>query len=219
MFNCLSKFMIVKALAVIVLISLGSCFSQENQKAQQKNPERTEGLISEQGILIKKILAAFNPNQLTVEDAKSIQDQFRKAGIHAGPENGPAIKAPGFDPEKLRSLAPPPEVGNDENHKGETLQSRLKIVDEKICKALSLNSSQHESIMNAFRDFYSERDKLMQSQQGKAGPLEKSKIDPLENLRNQKVKHVITEDLYNKFLDLERKIRPEKPIENKTKQD
>ena len=214
MSDVFSKFVFAKAIAVLLLISLGSCFGQENPKEKQKKPESSKGLTPEQSNTIKKILSAYTPSRLTSEDAKSIQNKFREAGIHAGPENNNVLKELGFDPEKLRDLSPPPESGKKENQNPPPQQARLKVVDEKICKTLLLTSAQREIVLSAFSEFYSDMDKLMQTQGGRPGPLEKSKVDPLGNARNLKVKQVVTEEQFKKFLELELKARPEKPGRN-----
>ena len=211
------KNLITKTVAVLVFISLGSCFGQENKNTKQKPPGSSQGVTPEQSTIIKRILSAYNPASLTAEEAKSIHDQFREAGIHAGPENNNTIKALGFDPEKLRNLAPPPETGKNEKQNPPPLQERLKVVEDKICKQLALTAEKRETIISAFSVFYSEMDKLIKSQSGPQGPPEKSKVDPLEQTRDSKVKQVLTGEQFKKFLELEKEARPNRPGEKKPK--
>ncbi len=62
---------------------------------------------------VKAILAKYAPNSLTAEQAKAIHEAFRQAGLRGGPAMGDAIRAAGFDPDKLRELAPPPDRSRD----------------------------------------------------------------------------------------------------------
>ena len=60
--------------------------------------------------------------------AKAIHEAFRAAGIHGGAALNDAVKAAGFDPDKLRDLAPPPAQasGSDQRpprRNGERAQS------------------------------------------------------------------------------------------------
>jgi phosphatidylethanolamine-binding protein (PEBP) family uncharacterized protein len=71
-----------------------------------------EALTDEQANQVKVILSRYNPNTLTADQAKAIHEAFRQAGVRGGPAMGSAIKAAGFDPDKLRDLAPPPGQGN-----------------------------------------------------------------------------------------------------------
>lgn len=204
-------------LAMVILLTCSSCFGQENQNTKQKPPSNSQGVTSDQSTRIKKILSAYNASKLTTEEARAIQNQFREAGIHAGPGNNEAIRSLGFDPEKLRNLAPPPESGKTERPNPPPLQERLKVVEEKICKPLSLTTMQRDKIIIAFSEFYTEMDKLTKSQPGSQGPPEKSKVDPLENTRNLKVKQLLEGEQFKKFLDLEKEVRPERPGEKKPK--
>ncbi|MBK8882264.1 MAG: hypothetical protein IPN67_07700 [Bacteroidales bacterium] len=125
---------------------------------------------------------------------------------------GDAIIAAGFDPEKLRALAPPPGKDNKDCHKPPSSEERMKIVDEMIIKPLSLNSSQSETVMGAFREFFKGMDKLRQDlQQNTPAPPVKSKIEPLEKARDEKIKQVMTKELFLKYQELEKSSRPSKP--------
>ncbi len=55
------------------------------------------------------ILSNYDPANLTVADAKAINNAFREAGIRRGPGQKTAIESAGFDPQKISSLDPPPE--------------------------------------------------------------------------------------------------------------
>jgi len=72
--------------------------------------ERTEqeALTLQQQEQVKAILQDYDADNLTAEQARSIHDAFRNAGLRGGPALGDTIKAAGFDPDRLRELAPPP---------------------------------------------------------------------------------------------------------------
>jgi phosphatidylethanolamine-binding protein (PEBP) family uncharacterized protein/Spy/CpxP family protein refolding chaperone len=83
--------------------------SDERRQPRRENADgRTETLTAEQAQTVKDILSKYDANSLTAEKAKAIHEDFRKAGLRGGPAMNDAIKAAGFDPEKLRDLAPPP---------------------------------------------------------------------------------------------------------------
>lgn len=69
---------------------------------------RTEVLTADQVEQVKTILGRYDAATLTADQAKAIHEAFRQAGIRGGPAVNDAVKAAGFDPEKLRDLAPPP---------------------------------------------------------------------------------------------------------------
>jgi len=87
----------------------------EGQKTDERRPPsrqergRDETLTTEQTAQVKAILSKYDARTLTADQAKAIHKAFREAGVRGGPAMGDAIKAAGFDPEKLRDLAPPPE--------------------------------------------------------------------------------------------------------------
>ncbi len=60
---------------------------------------------------VAAILAEYDSSSLTEEDALTINEAFRDAGLKRGPELRQAIEDAGFDAELLGSLAPPPPEG------------------------------------------------------------------------------------------------------------
>lgn len=203
---------------ILLLLIFKQGFCQHNQKPDQNPIVKSQPITAEQTQQIKKILSGYNAAKLTAADAKAIQEKFRQAGIHAGPETASAITAAGFDPEKLRTMAPPPDAGDKPKAGPPSLDERMKIVDEKICKPLSLSASQKETIDKAFRDFYTEMDKLPKPQPNSQTPPDKSKIEPLEKARDAKIKPVLSADQFKKYQDLEKATRPGKPQEKDQKQ-
>jgi hypothetical protein len=71
-------------------------------------PEGTEVLTDAQKQQVKLILSKYSPNALTADIARAIHEAFRVAELRGGPAMAEAIKSAGFDPDKLRDLAPPP---------------------------------------------------------------------------------------------------------------
>jgi len=81
----------------------------------EEGPGRMETITDAQKDQVKVILSKYDANALTADQAKAIHETFRQAGIRGGPAMGDAIKAAGFDPDKLRDLAPPPGRGSEAN--------------------------------------------------------------------------------------------------------
>ncbi len=95
-----------------------------------------------------------------------------------------------------------------------SIEERLKMVETKICLPLKLDSNQKEVVILAFKDFFIEMDKLMDSNPRTIMP-EISKVEPLEKTRDEKVKQVIADTLFTKYLELEKSSRPPRPNEEK----
>jgi phosphatidylethanolamine-binding protein (PEBP) family uncharacterized protein len=74
-------------------------------------PGEVEPLTDAQKEQVKGILSKYDAPALTADQAKAIHEAFRQAGLRGGPAMADTIKAAGFDPDKLRDLAPPPDRG------------------------------------------------------------------------------------------------------------
>ena len=96
-----------------------------------------------------------------------------------------------------------------------TIKERLKMIDEKICQPLNLDKNQKTKVSAAFNDFFVEMDKLMDPKVFPPVMPEKSKVEPLEKIRNEKVKLAIPVSLYAKYLELELSSRPKDPCEGR----
>jgi hypothetical protein len=196
-----------------VLFLLASCFlagsgqAQTNQSQVQKPQQKSQGITPEQTAKIKTILSTYKPASLTAADAKAIHTKLRDAGIHAGPETNDAIRAAGFDPEKLRALDPPPGDGKPGNP-GPSSVDRMAAVETGIIKPLSLNASQSDVIRNAFKLFFADEESLRKSLGNPQGPLDKTKMEPLVKKRDEKIKAALTSDQYKKYQDLEKNLHP-----------
>lgn len=81
-----------------------------NKSTQQlRGPEeRIESLTEEQKEKVKAILSHYNAATLTAKDAKAIHEALRDAGLRTGSAVEAVIIEAGFDPDKLKELAPPP---------------------------------------------------------------------------------------------------------------
>jgi thiamine biosynthesis lipoprotein ApbE len=97
---------------------------------------------------------------------------------------------------------------NGKEHKPPTIEERLKMVNEKICTPLKLDKNQTAKVSVVFKDFFTEMDKLMDFKTNPPRMPEKSKVDALAKIRDNKVKQVIPENLFQKYIELEKSIRP-----------
>lgn len=110
----------------ILLLGLASqgLFAQEQREPQRDRSPRNEGARNETESLntaqiaqVKKILSAYDANTLTAAQAKAIHESFRQAGLAGGPAMNSAVQAAGFNPDKLRDLAPPPSANQPGNNR------------------------------------------------------------------------------------------------------
>ena len=89
-----------------------------------------------------------------------------------------------------------------------SIEERLKMVNEKICQPLKLDDTQKEKVNSAFNDFFTEMDKLVDKSTNPPTRPDKSKVDALAKIRDEKVTQAIPEALFNKYLELEKTTRP-----------
>ncbi|MCP4745059.1 MAG: hypothetical protein GY874_02805 [Desulfobacteraceae bacterium] len=104
--------------------------ANDNQSFQEKNkhPVATQALTDNQKAQVKAVLSKYDASTLTADDAKAIHEAFRKAGLRAGPAMESTIREAGFDPHKLRDLAPPAtnrgkNTGRYKNHRSPQMQT------------------------------------------------------------------------------------------------
>ena len=214
----------VSILLVVMLIMVAQVmsFCQNQQGAGQKQPPAgqvtpagqkslSQPLTPAQSATIKTILSKYTPSTLSAADARAIHEKFRDAGIHAGPESRSAIIAAGFDPEKLRTLAPPPGPGEDRGVAPPSNEEKLKIIQEKVFKPLTLNATQTEAVTRAWKEFFSGLDNLMKAQGNPREQMDRSKIEPLEKARDEKVRQAVSPAQFAKYRELEKASRPPRP--------
>lgn len=75
---------------------------------------RPQSITDEQKKQIQNILSQYDSSNVTAEDAKSIFEAFKSAGIQPGPGMRETIEAAGFDAEAMRTMGmpePPPGGG------------------------------------------------------------------------------------------------------------
>lgn len=92
---------------LLVATSLNG-FAQQRENTREARQDRMETLTDAQKAKLKSILSNYDSQSLTAKDAKAIHEAFREAGLRAGPAMADAIRETGFNPDKLRELAPPP---------------------------------------------------------------------------------------------------------------
>lgn len=106
---------------------------------------RSESLTTEQQSTIKIILSQYDPDNVTTDDAKSIFQAFKDAGIRPSRGMKETIESTGFDAEDLRIMgmpaegAPPPppaaRMGSSSKSSGinisalQSLQETLSLYD------------------------------------------------------------------------------------------
>ena len=198
------------AIILLTLLSQSACFSQNNKPAKKGQQEVQQPLTAKQTAEIKSILSQYKAATLTAEEAKAIHEKFRAAGIRAGSETKSAIIAAGFDPEKLRSLAPPPQMKEGEAApKHQTNEERIKILQEKVIAPLSLTTAQKESINKIYLTFFEDMDKLVKDR-------EKKRV--IEKERDSKIQQILTKEQFAKYIELEKSNRPPRPEGNEPPQ-
>ena len=209
---------LVSLMLFFLIPVMGSCQNnqvnqpnQSNQTTGQKPQEKPQAITPEQTAMIKTILSKYDASKLTAADAKAIHEKFRDAGIHAGPETRDAIVAAGFDPEKLRALDPPTDPGNQGKPPAPSNTERLQTFQEKVVKPLGLNTTQNEAVTKAYTDFFTSVESLKKSQSNSQAPLDKTKIEPLEKSRDEKISKVLSKEQFVKYQELEKTSRPPKP--------
>ena len=90
-----------------------------------------------------------------------------------------------------------------------SLEERIGMVKERNCKPLKLDKQQTEKVTSAFNEFFAEMEKLVGKSTNPPVRPEKSKIDALAKIRDEKVKLTIPAALFSKYLELELVSRPQ----------
>ncbi len=213
------KLVLVGLIIVLVFmlgkLSMEIVFSQnKSQQVQPKEQRNRKTFSSEQAVVVQTILSNYKNATLTASQASEIQENFKKAGIHAGPECNEAIVAAGFDPEKLRILSPAVHDDKKERPSPPSSEEKLKEVETKILIPLSLNSTQTDQITKAYTDFFQGVENLKRSQPQGKGRLDKAAIEPLQKVRDEKIRTILPAGKFAKYRELEKLARPPKPAED-----
>lgn len=85
-----------------------------------------------------------------------------------------------------------------------SINERLKMIDQKICKPLSLDNERSEKVKSYFKEFFIEVDKLSAN----GNRPERKKVEIIAQNRDKKIKQLLTEEEYKKYLKLEPETRP-----------
>lgn len=91
-----------------------------------------------------------------------------------------------------------------------TAEERLKQVDEKVIKPLKLTQVKHDAVYKAYKEFYASLQKLRDEAEASGGGFDRSKMEPLRNQRDEKIKKVLTADEYKKWQELDQANRPQR---------
>lgn len=90
-------------------------------------------------------------------------------------------------------------------------EDRLKRVNEKMKASLQLSAKQQAVINDAFKQFFTEADKLRPQAPPPPPPPDKAKIEPLAKKRDAAIKAVLTDEQYKKYIEVEKTLRPQGP--------
>lgn len=85
-----------------------------------------------------------------------------------------------------------------------SINERLKMIDQEICNPLSLDNERSEKVKSYFKEFFIEVDKLSAN----GNRPERKKVEILAQNRDKKIKQLLTEEEYKKYLKLEPETRP-----------
>jgi hypothetical protein len=91
------------------------------------------------------------------------------------------------------------------------LVEKVRMIDDRICQPLTLDQTQKGKVILAFKDFFIDMDKLIDFTTDPPTRPEKSKVDSLAKIRDEKVKSAIPEASFPKYLELEKETRPKGP--------
>ncbi|MCX6228909.1 MAG: hypothetical protein NTV75_07030 [Bacteroidia bacterium] len=92
-----------------------------------------------------------------------------------------------------------------------SLKDRIGMIEERICKPLNLDKQQTEKVSSAFNEFFKGMENLVDKSTIHPMRPERSKIEILEKIRDERVRLVIPAALFPKYLELELAGRPKGP--------
>lgn len=191
---------------MIILLSCGNGWPQKKVTSYQHPQSQTfDSTLLNQ---VKLILSHYQPEALTAEDARAIHEKFHEAGLQPGPGMHEAIVATGFDPDKLRTLDPPPVGHQQGSDQRPSPEERMNRINEKIIAPLQVNEQQKKEIVAAFSEFFAEMDQIQKNSMVQP---ERSKIEAIEKQRDEQVKKVLSCEQFVNYLELEKAARPPRP--------
>lgn len=91
-----------------------------------------------------------------------------------------------------------------------SVEERLKRVSTTVNKELALNAQQKEQLAIAYKNFFVAVDELhaKQSPPPPPPPANKAAVEKLAAARDEKIKAVLSAEQYNKYITLEKELRP-----------
>ncbi len=99
-----------------------------------------------------------------------------------------------------------------------TLKQRLNRVSAELNKQLQLTPNQKEKILFAYKVFFADMDKNRDKDAPPPPPpppVKKEIADKLSGDRDAKIKKVLTEKQYGKYVEVEKTLRPKRPYGSK----
>jgi hypothetical protein len=120
----------------------------------QNNLRQSEFLSDEQKRRVQTILSKFDPNNVTVQDAQNIYKQMMAAGINPGKDLRDSIRAAGFNPQWLQSLAAK-EPQESQNLTAATIGEQLNNYgdDQGIFLANGVNTSALQTLQTILNQY------------------------------------------------------------------
>ena len=120
-------------------------------------------LTEEQKNTLNEILAQYDSEDLSEEDAQTIVEAFKEAGIQPGEELKSLLEDAGFDAEELANLAgiqpgeqsrppPPPEYQNNNNSVNQESLQQLQSILGQFSDLSNLNSGDEEKLNSLLFD-------------------------------------------------------------------
>jgi hypothetical protein len=99
----------ITVITMVCLVASLQLFAQPQGRPDRSQQQEVVELTDTQVEQITTILADYDPETFTADDAKAIQEAFREKKLRGGKEIDEVIEKAGFDPKKLSELASPPE--------------------------------------------------------------------------------------------------------------
>jgi Spy/CpxP family protein refolding chaperone len=98
-----------------------------------------------------------------------------------------------------------------------TIEQRLNRVSTELNKQLQLTPEQKEKILAAYKTFFTDmdknRDKNAPPPPPPPPPVKKEIAEKLSGERDAKIKQALTPEQYNKYVEIEKTLRPKHPHE------
>lgn len=103
----MKKHFFIIALVGFMTLSSNALMAQE-QSDRKPRQEQVETLTTKQIKKVNKILADYDSESMSADDAKALMKELKEAKIPGGKGVEKAINDAGFDFEEIKKLAPPP---------------------------------------------------------------------------------------------------------------